>query len=100
MGRIEPSRSEAPEGVQRNSPELATERQGLLAGVQDEASNKPVSEVACEVAQPGEVFRPNGRAGFHLDSDRSPVWCLDDRIDFDLVFGAVVVQPAAFVGPG
>src|SRR5882757_498243 len=53
-----------------------------------------------QITQACEVFGAHRRAGFDLYSDHPAVRRLDDGVNFLLVFGAVVIQSSALLGPG
>jgi hypothetical protein len=53
-----------------------------------------------EVAQAGQVFAADGCPGLDFDGDHPAVGGFQDGVYLDLVLGAVVVEPRAFLGPG
>jgi hypothetical protein len=53
-----------------------------------------------EVAQAGQVPAANGRPGLYLDGDYPAIRGFQNGVYLDLVFGAVVIEVRAFLGPG
>jgi hypothetical protein len=52
------------------------------------------------MTQAAEVSRRDRRGGLDLDSDDVSLTVLQDRVDLNLVFGAVMEQLGALPGPG
>lgn len=50
-----------------------------------------------QITQAGEILGADGRTGFYLDADDPPVRRLDDRVDLELVLGAVVKEPTSLL---
>jgi hypothetical protein len=85
-------RTHLPERADWHRAESWTEWQRLPPGVEHEADDQVVAKASREVLEPAEVLGTDCRGRFDIDRDDLPAPVLDDEVDFDLIFGAVVVE--------
>jgi hypothetical protein len=80
--------------------DLASERQRLLTGVEDEAGDEAITDVVRQVPQAAEVLGADSCPCLDLHFDDPTVRGLEDDVDLEVVLGAVVVELGALVRPG